>query len=60
MMSFDSSCDSSQPVFGGYQCITVVDISTLIGWYIKGESHFSVLPLRLTPNPCPSKPSGKR
>ncbi len=26
----------------------------------KGESHFSVLPLRLTPSPCPSKPSGKR
>ncbi len=29
---------------------------------LKGESHFSVLPLplRLTPRPCPSKPSGKR
>ncbi len=31
---------------------------------IRGESHFSVLPLplplRLTPSPCPSKPSGKR
>ncbi len=29
---------------------------------LKGESHFSVLPLprRLTPSPCPSKPSGKR
>ncbi len=28
----------------------------------QGESHFSVLPLplRLTPSPCPSKPSGKR
>ncbi len=34
--------------------------------YYKGKSHFSVLPLplplppRLTPSPCPSKPSGKR
>ncbi len=34
--------------------------------HVKGESHFSVLPLllplplRLTPSPCPSKPSGKR
>ncbi len=29
---------------------------------LKGESHFSILPLplRLTPSPCPSKPSGKR
>ncbi len=28
----------------------------------KGESHFSILPLplRLTPSPCSSKPSGKR
>ncbi len=34
----------------------------LIPAQIKGESHFSVLPLplRLIPSPCPSKPSGKR
>ncbi len=44
MMSFDSSCDSSPPVFGGYQCITMVDISTLIGWYIKAVKPEMLLP----------------
>ncbi len=33
---------------------------TYIVFYVKDESHFSVLPLRFTPSPCPSKLSGKR